>query len=593
MPRAIRIGNAHGFWGDRLEAAAEMLALEPELDYLTLDFLAEVSMAILASQRERAEHIGYTRDFIDVVASLAPYWRSDGKCRVITNAGGLDPQACGRACQEALRQAGCPERTIAVVTGDDVLHVLRSNTMSQSDARLARNLDTSEPLQVIGDRLITANAYLGAYAIADALAKDADLVITGRVADPSLVVGPCVHHFGWEWDDWDRIAGATVAGHLIECGTQVTGGISTDWLHVPNLDRIGFPIAEVSEDGSCVVTKPRGSGGSVTEATVKEQLLYEIGNPDAYVSPDVTVSFLSLDVAEESPNRVRVSGAKGRSAPEHLKVSATYRNGFRASGQLTVFGNDAIRKAQHAANVVLQQLEAGGTRFRETLVELIGAGACRPNATQEVDDLTETVLRISVADESRDSVERFSRAMMPLITAGPAGTTGYAEGRPKVRPLIGFWPCLIRRDLVEPEIHLLTSRAGQEQIAATAPLVRPAARQELTPTSDASRAATEVTRPAILANIALARSGDKGRHANIGVIARRSSDFERLCQELTSARVAEFLGRDNPDRVQRYELPNLGALNFIVHDILDSPLRLDSQGKALGQVLLQMPLSGP
>lgn len=588
MPRAIRIGNAHGFWGDRLEAAAEMLALEPELDYLTLDFLAEVSMAILASQRERAEHIGYTRDFIDVVASLAPYWRSGGKCRVITNAGGLDPLACGRACREVLEQAGCPERRIAVVTGDDVLHLLQDNTTSQIDARLACNLDTGESLQAITDRLITANAYLGARAIADALAEGADLVITGRVADPSLTVGPCVNHFGWEWDDCDELAGATVAGHLIECGTQVTGGISTDWLQVPDVERIGFPIAEVAEDGSCTVTKPRGRGGSVTEATVKEQLLYEIGDPDAYLSPDVTVSFLSLSVAEESPNRVRVSGAKGRPAPEHLKVSVTYRNGFRASGQLAVFGTDAIRKAQHAANVVLQQLEAAGTQFRETLVELIGAGACRPNALPDVDDLTETVLRISVADDSRDSVERFSRAMMPLITAGPPGTTGYAEGRPKVRPLVGFWPCLIRRDLVEPEIHLLTSRAGQEQVAASAPLVRPVARQEFTPSSEAPRAAIEVTRPATLADIALARSGDKGRHANIGVIARRPIDFQRLQEDLTAVRVAEYLGVDNPDRVQRYELPNLGALNFIVHDILDSPLRLDSQGKALGQVLLQM-----
>ncbi|MEX2172514.1 MAG: acyclic terpene utilization AtuA family protein [Pirellulales bacterium] len=578
MPQAVRIGNAHGFWGDRLEAAAEMLALEPELDYLTLDFLAEVSMAILASQRERGERIGYARDFVDIVTSLVPYWRSGGKCRVITNAGGLDPVACGRACQEALERAGCPERKIAIVTGDDVLGRLQEMATAGADAELTRNLDTGAPVSTVSDRLITANAYLGAQSIAAALAEGADLVITGRVADPSLTVGPCVHHFGWNWNDWDRLAGATVAGHLIECGTQVTGGIFTDWLNVPNVDRIGFPIAEIAADGSCIVTKPRGSGGCVTESTVKEQLLYEIGDPAAYLSPDVTVSFLSLSVAEESLDRVRVSRAKGRPAPDHLKVGATYRNGFRASGQLTVIGTNATRKAQRAADVVLKQLEAAGIEFRETLVELIGG----------TDDALETLLRISVADDSRESLDRFARALMPLITAGPPGITGYAEGRPKVRPLIDFWPCLIRRELVPYALHFLTAGTGSQSAESSIPF-----REPMKPRPSEPVAAFEAKRSLTLADIALARSGDKGRHANIGVIAREPSDFERLRQELTTARVAEFLDIAEADRVRRYELPNLGALNFIIHDILDSRLRLDSQGKALGQRLLQMPLSNP
>ena len=576
MPQAVRIGNAHGFWGDRLEAAAEMLALEPALDYLTLDFLAEVSMAILASQRERGERIGYARDFVDIVTSLVPYWRSGGKCRVITNAGGLDPVACGRACQEALERAGCPERKIAIVTGDDVLGRLQEIATAGADAELTRNLDTGEPVSTVSDRLITANAYLGAQSIAAALAEGADLVITGRVADPSLTVGPCVHHFGWNWNDWDRLAGATVAGHLIECGTQVTGGIFTDWLNVPHLDRIGFPIAEVAADGSCVVTKPRGSGGCVTESTVKEQLLYEIGDPAAYLSPDVTVSFLSLNVAEESPDRVRVSGAKGRPAPDHLKVGATYRNGFRASGQLTVIGTDASRKAQRAADAVLTQLEAAGIEFRETLVELIGGTG----------EAIETLLRISAADDSRTSLDRFARALMPLITAGPPGTTGYAEGRPKVRPLIDFWPCLIRRELVPYELQLLTAGTGSQSAESNNPLG-----ESLNARPSEPVAAFEAKSSRTLADIALARSGDKGRHANIGVIARDPSGFERLREELSTARVAEFLDIAEADRVRRYELPNLGALNFIVHDILDSRLRVDSQGKALGQQLLQMPLS--
>jgi hypothetical protein len=596
MTRPVRIGNAHGFWGDRIAAAAEMLAAEPDLDYVTLDFLAEVSMSLLAVQRSRDPNAGWPRDVVEVVRSLIPYWQSGGRCRLITNGGGLNPLACAQACQQVLLAAGCGDRVIAIVAGDDVLETLRGET---DDAPLRRNLDTNQPLSAVREQLVTANAYLGAQPVAAALAHGADLVITGRVADPSLTVAACAHFHGWAWDDWPRLAGATVAGHLIECGAQVTGGISTDWLDVPDVARIGFPIVEVADDASFVVTKPRGSGGCVTAQTVKEQLVYEIGDPGAYLSPDVTVSFLSLHVAEDAEDRVRVSGAIGGPAPSTYKVSATYRGGYRAAGELTIYGVDAVAKARRAGYAVLERLRHDGTTFRESVVECLGTGECDPRgpSLDWSDRLIETVLRIAVADDSRENVERFSREMMPLITAGPPGTTGYAAGRPSVQPIFRYWPCLMERNRITPRVAVLPSHSVTEPAGAEL-----AGRHALSLSEGHGRsshpAMTQGVPPKVfsvppqrLADIATARSGDKGIHANIGVVARRTADFERLRQAATAERVAAHFGIDDPRRVQRFELPNLGALNFVVRGILGNSLRVDAQGKTLGQVLLQMPLT--
>ncbi len=594
MSRPVRIGNAHGFWGDRIEAAAEMLAAEPDLDYITLDFLAEVSMSILALQRSRDPEAGWPRDVADVIQSLVPYWHGGGRCRLITNGGGLNPGACARACRQILDAAGCGHLIIAVVSGDDVLDQL---TAASGDAALFRNLDTGESLSRIQPRLVTANAYLGAQPLAEALACGADIVITGRVADPSLTVAACAHFHAWPWDDWQRLAGATVAGHLIECGTQVTGGISTDWLEMPDLvvDRIGFPIVEVAEDGSFIVTKTVGTGGRVCEQTVKEQLVYEIGNPGNYLSPDVTVSFLSLQLTEESRDRMRVSGVSGRPAPTSFKVSATYQDGYRAQGELTIYGTNAVTKARRAGQSVLEQLRSNGVTFRESLVECLGAGACHPRGTDDaaVADLRETVLRIAVADDSRESVERFCSALMPLITAGPPGTTGYAAGRPRVHPVFRYWPCLIERDRVTPQIELL---AGSTGTTSTKPLSGAASAPRFLGVSPFAAGVTlrvsEVPQqPQRLGDIAYARSGDKGIHANVGLIARCPEDFSWLCREATVERVAAHFGMEDAQRVIRYELPNLGAVNFVLHGILANPLRVDAQGKTLGQVLLDMPLA--
>jgi hypothetical protein len=375
--------------------------------------------------------------------------------------------ACARDVRTTLAATSLRHLKIGVVTGDDVLPQLKGEAALRAidtGARGAKrsavgfaNLETGAPLTTIADRLVTANAYLGAASIADALRAGADIVITGRVADPSLTVGPCLAHFAWRETDHDRIAGATIAGHLIECGTQACGGFSTDWLHLPNVHDVGFPIVEISEDGSCVITKPEGSGGAVTLQTIKEQLLYEIGDPGNYLSPDARVSFLTVHVDQVGAERVRVFGATGMPPPSTYKVSATYRDGFKAHGQLTVFGHDAVKKARHAGEALLRKLHERGCEFRETLVECLGTGASVRGIVSRMSDihLVETVLRVSVAASERGPVDRFAQEIAPLVTCGPQGITGYATGRPKVLPIFGYWPCLIERDLVQPAFEIL------------------------------------------------------------------------------------------------------------------------------------------
>jgi hypothetical protein len=447
----LKIANASGFWGDQPGAAAGLVAARPDLDFLTLDYLAEVSLSIMAIMRSRDPAAGYARDFVEVVGSLCPFWSAGGRTRVVTNAGGLDPEGCARACAGALRAAGLGRLRVAAVVGDDVLPLL------ESGAGAFANLETGDPFSAVAGRLVTANAYLGFGAIADALRAGADIVVTGRVADPSLTVGPCAAHFGWSPDDHGRLAGATVAGHLIECGTQACGGFSTDWLDLPGNDSIGFPIAEVSDDGSCVITKPAGSGGAVTAQTVKEQLLYEIGDPGNYLSPDAAVSFLGLRLEADGADRVRVSGAAGRAPTGTYKVSAAYRDGYRAHGMVTVFGHDAVRKARRAGEGVLLRLQRAGFAYREQLVECLGTGASVRGIASRMSDthLVETVLRVSVAAAEREPVERFAREIAPLVTCGPQGVTGYAAGRPRVLPVFGYWPTLVARSAVKPSFRIL------------------------------------------------------------------------------------------------------------------------------------------
>lgn len=439
----MKVGNTCGFWGDDPDASRRTLAIQPDLDYLTLDYLAEVSLSIMAIQKEKDPSLGYARDFVAVLKSLIPYWKKGGKCKIITNGGGLNPEGLANACQTILKDEGINLK-VGVITGDNVLPFLLEDPKNP----LYSNLDSKEKCP---PDFVTANAYLGAKSIAIALNLGADIVISGRIADPSLTLGPCIYHYRWAHDAYDKLAGGTIAGHLIECGTQVTGGIATDWLDIPDLETIGYPIAEIFEDGSCMITKPKGTGGRVSERIVKEQLLYEIGDPANYKSPDVTVSFLNLSVKEVEKDRVLVEGALGQPPSFYFKVSATYRAGFKAEGTLAFFGEKAVQKARRAGEIVFARVAEKGYILEKTLIETIGGGDAVVPGFDKL-NTHECLLRLSVQDSRKEALEVFVKQIAPLVTSGPQGTTGYISGRSEIRPVFGFWPCLIEAS--KPKIHI-------------------------------------------------------------------------------------------------------------------------------------------
>jgi hypothetical protein len=407
----------------------------------------------MAIQREKDVSLGYARDFVEVVRSLIPFWLKGCRVKIVTNAGGLNPIGCAEACNKVLMEAGLTLQ-IGVVSGDDVLPLLKADPTHSSFS----HLETQESLQNIYNDLSTANAYLGAAPIAEALRQGADIVITGRTADPSLTVGPCLAHYGWSASDFDRIAGATIAGHLLECGTQVTGGICTHWLEVEDPVHLGFPIAEIFENGSCILTKPEGTGGEVSIRTVKEQLLYEIGDPARYLSPDALVSFLELQLEEVGKDRIRVSGAKGSSPPSTYKVSATYRAGYKVEGTLAIVGREVLKKAEKCGEIILQRLREAGYHLDKTLIECLGGGSVVPGIFPPPLDLRECILRIAAFDRQKEGLEYLAKEFAPLVTSGPQGVTGYISGRPSVRQVFGYWPCLVNVTHVYPKITVLKNK---------------------------------------------------------------------------------------------------------------------------------------
>jgi hypothetical protein len=452
----LRIANAAGFLGDQLDAPRRLVEAA-EVDYLTLEYLAELTLSILARQREKDPQAGYAADFLDVLESLVPALAAQPQLRIVTNGGGMNPEACARRAAAILTRAGLGETQIGVVIGDDLLG--RLDELQAAGCDFA-HLDTGQPLSQLGAEVVSANAYLGAAPIAEALARQARIVITGRVADASLTVGPAAHEFGWKWDDWPRLAAATVAGHLIECGAQVTGGYATAWREV-DLAEVGYPIAEISESGECVITKPPGSGGVVNRRTVVEQLVYEIGDPRRYLTPDVIADFTAVEVEDLGGDRVAVRGAKGLPAPEMYKVSLAYRAGYTASGQLLVYGDDCRAKADACAEIIFRRLALAGFEYEQTHVEHLGAGeaAGRPFDPAAAERQREVVLRISVADSRREAVERFTKEIAPLATSGPAGLAGYAAGRSPVRPVFAYWPALVPKTAVSPKLKVATAEA--------------------------------------------------------------------------------------------------------------------------------------
>lgn len=462
----LRIGNGAGFLGDSLDAP-RLLVEGAELDYLTLEYLAELTMSILARAREKNPAAGYAKDFIAVLDSLRTALHRQSNLRIVTNAGGVNPRACAVAAGRVLADARLGSRVLAVVGGDDLLP--RLPELRAAGCRF-EHLDTGQPLAELGREVVAANAYLGAEPIVRGLDNGAHVVITGRVADASLTVGPAVHEFRWSFDHTDRLAGASVAGHLIECGAQVTGGYHRDWQDL-DLARVGYPIVELAPDGSCVVTKPRFTGGIVNRHTVAAQLVYEIGDPGHYLTPDVDVDFTTVEIAEEGPNRVAVRGATGGPPPETYKVSLAYRDGYMAAGQLVVYGADCVAKAHATAEMLLHRVRRAGYELERTHVELLGAGGAVPLRSGDEDsaaratatDRREVVLRIAARDSRREALERFLREFAPLATSGPAGLAGYTSAAGQVRPSFAYWPTTVPKALVQPRMELDTAAGWAEK----------------------------------------------------------------------------------------------------------------------------------
>lgn len=456
----VRVASGQGFWGDWQEAPKLQVRHGP-IDYLMLDYLAEITMSILQKQRERDPTLGYARDFVPLIASLAPDLIGRN-IRVVSNAGGVNPEGCRRALFDALDPVPTsrPLR-VAVVTGDDLMHRLDELLAAGHELR---NMETGEPLAAIRERVQAANAYIGAAPIIEALRRKADVVVTGRSTDTALTYAPLMFEHGWAADDWDRIAAGVVAGHINECGAQATGGNTLfDWQSV-DLAAPGYPIIEMSADGSFVVTKHADLGGRVTWATVSEQLVYEMGDPAEYITPDCVADFRTIRLRDRGEDRVRISGVRGSARTGMLKVSLAYRDGWKATGTLVYAAPDALAKARRADEVLRARLQRLGLKFDEIRTEFIGAGACaglgRSDLPEElVRSLPEVELRVGVRGENREAVERFTRELAPLILAGPPSVTGFAAGRPRVQEVMAYWPALIDRTAVEKELRVEVSHA--------------------------------------------------------------------------------------------------------------------------------------
>jgi hypothetical protein len=453
MKSIVRIAAGQGFWGDLLDAPVRQVAGGP-IDYLMLDYLAEVTMSIMQKQRSRDPLAGYARDFIPLIKEILPAC-VERDIRVTANAGGVNVEGCANAVREVANELGLSGKVkIGVVTGDDIM--ARIDELLNKGIEL-RNMDTNEPLSKVRDLIQSANAYLGAWPMVEALNRGARIVITGRATDTGLTLAPLIHEFGWKADDWNRLAAGTIAGHIIECGAQCSGGnCQYDWRNIPNLADVGFPIVEAAPDGTFVVTKHENTGGCLNIPSVKEQLVYEMGDPREYITPDCVADFTSVRLEDAGPNRVRVYGIQGKPATEFLKVSISYAAGFKAVGTLVYSWPDAYEKAQLADKILRARLERLGLLFDHVLTEFVGANATHGALAGEPrGDLPEVQLRVGVRSEDRKAVERFTKEIAPLILTGPPGVTGFAGGRPKVEEIVAYWPALIPKREITPRVEIV------------------------------------------------------------------------------------------------------------------------------------------
>ncbi len=447
--KTVLIANGQGFWGDSLLGPLRLVEEGP-LDYLTLDYLAEVTMSIMQKQRQRNPEAGYATDFVEMLRLILPKCQERG-IKVIANAGGVNPRGCLKAIQQVVKELGLSGVKIGIVEGDDILGQLPDLMASGEEFR---NLDNGAPVQDVLDRLLSANVYIGAKPIADALAQGADIVVTGRATDPSVVLAPLIHEFGWSMEDYDKLAAGTVMGHILECGAQCTGGNYCGWKDVPDFAHIGYPVVEASADGSFVVTKHEGTGGLVNIDTVTSQLLYELGDPKNYLGPDCKSDFTTIQLAQDGENRVRVSGIKGLAPTDTYKVSMSYFNGYKISGQIVYTGPDAVEKAELAARIVFERVALYGKPIPEEdqFYEIFGNNVCYRGIVERAEPPSEVLLRIGAKSQDPKVLSTLAREVAPLATSGPVGLTGFAAGRPRPTEIVGYWPALIDKNKVHTSV---------------------------------------------------------------------------------------------------------------------------------------------
>ncbi|MFK7075481.1 DUF1446 domain-containing protein [Acinetobacter baumannii] len=586
--RVVKIGCASGFWGDTNTAAFQLVHLT-DINYLVFDYLSEITMSIMAKAKMVEPKHGYALDFVSRV--MAPLLKkiAEKKIKVISNAGGVNPLACRDALQKIIKEYGL-DLKVAVVLGDDLL--------PKHEQLKSQNIQEMFSGEALPEQVASSNAYLGAVAIRDALDLGADIVITGRVVDSAVILAPLLHEYQWPLDDYDKLAQGSLAGHVIECGAQCTGGNFTDWQLVQGFDNMGFPVVEVSEDGSFVVTKPQGTGGLVSTATVAEQIVYEIGNPQAYLLPDVIADFSHVHLEQVGEHRVRVTDAKGQAPTTQYKVSATYPDGYRVLVSFLIAGREAPQKAQVIADAILTKCERvlamrSVPPFSEKSVEILGIESTYGDHAQTLNS-REVVVKIAVKHMFKEACMFFASEIAQASTGMAPALAGIVGGRPKASPVIKLFSFLIDKNQLNIEIDFEGKRYPVEipQGDSTEQLLT------LTAGENAVYQGDEIEVPLI--EIAHARSGDKGNHSNIGVIARKADYLPWIRAALTEQSVASYMQHvldAEKGRVIRYELPGLNALNFMLENALGgggvASLRIDPQGKAFAQQLLDMPVKVP
>ncbi len=589
MKKSIRIGNAGGYWGDDLSALKRQLEGGP-LDYITMDFLAEITMSILQRQRQKNPELGYATDFLNQIKECLPLI-VEKNVKVISSAGGINPVGLGRKIIEVAKQQGLKVK-VGVVYGDNII--------DQIDELMAKgekftNLDTHENFADVRSRVTSANIYFGAEPVVKALEQGCQIIVTGRVTDTGITLAPMMYEFGWRWDDWDKIAAGVIAGHIIECGTQSSGGNITDWKEVKTFHNIGYPIIEMESSAEFVVTKHPQTGGMVSEKTVKEQLVYEMGDPANYITPDGIARFDSIQLKQAGKDRVRVFGIKGEPLTDKFKVSLSYDDGWKAQGGILVSGPDTYAKAAALADIYWKRL---GIKYEETRTDMIGSGSIWPEPIRSP-ETAEIILQFGVRDNDYKKVEEFGKLIPALILSGPSGLAVTGGGRPRPSQVVAYWPALMNRTNAAAKVLAIDTEENEQEfsIGFKSNSYESEKAKLSFPSVGKSKSSTGKLRSAALRDLCYARSGDKGDTCNIGVLARSPEIYQWLVKNLTAEKVKKFFKGICKGKVMRYELDNLHGLNFLLEESLGGggtrSLMVDPQGKTLSQALLQMPVKAP